>query len=95
MFNAKDEEIEVIFKHFDQDNNDVIDQFEFVTALALLAHGTLEEKAILIFNMYDFDKSKYISKDELTILMTNSLCALRSLDGKRPPDQKEIISKTD
>ena len=95
MFNAKEEEADMIFKHFDQDQNNVIDQFEFVTGLAFLAHGTLEEKAELIFNMYDFDKSKYITKDELTILMTNSLCALQSLAKAKPPKQSVITKKTD
>ena len=60
-----------------------------------MAHGSLEEKAELIFNLYDFDKSKYISRDELTILMTNSLCALRSMEMKPPPDQAEIERKTE
>jgi len=94
LFHAKDEEIDVIFEHFDQDGDEVIDQFEFITGLAFLSHGSLEEKAELVFNMYDFDKSQYISRDELTILMTNSLCALRSLEQQKPPEQAEIELKT-
>ena len=84
-----------IFEHFDQDGDGVIDQYEFTTGLAFLSHGTLEEKATLIFQLYDFDKSQYISKDELTILMTNSLTALRALEKGPAPSIEEIESKTD
>lgn len=72
------------------DGDDIIDQYEFITALAFLCHGSLGEKAELIFQLYDFDKSQYISKDELTILMTNSLTALRCLTGQPPPTIGEI-----
>ena len=59
-----------------------------------MSHGSLEEKAELIFQLYDFDKSKYISKDELTILMTNSLSALRHLEGGPMPSMEEVEKKT-
>lgn len=45
--------------------------------------------------MYDFDKSKYISRDELTILMTNSLTALRALEKGPAPSVEEIEAKTE
>ena len=51
------------------------------TALAFLCRGSLEEKALLIFELYDFDKSRYITKDELTILMNNSVATLRMMVG--------------
>ena len=73
----------------------MIDQYEFTTGLAFLSHGSLEEKAKLIFQLYDFDKSRYISKDELTILMTNSLTALRALEKGPPPSIEEIEAKTE
>ena len=63
--------------------------------MAFLSHGSLEEKGKLIFQLYDFDKSQYISKDELTILMTNSLTALRALEKGPPPSIEEIELKTD
>jgi hypothetical protein len=42
---------------FDSDGNGSIDSYEFVCALSLMSHATLDEKAELIFNLYDFDKS--------------------------------------
>ena len=61
---------------FDTDGNGTIDSYEFICALSLVSHATLDEKAELIFNLYDFDKSLSISKEELTVLMANSLSAL-------------------
>lgn len=54
---------------FDTDGNGSIDHYEFVCALSLMSHATLDEKAELIFNLYDFDRSQSISKEELTVLM--------------------------
>jgi Ca2+-binding EF-hand superfamily protein len=42
---------------FDTDGNGSIDSYEFVCALSLMSHSTLDEKAELIFNLYDFDRS--------------------------------------
>ena len=91
---ARRRDATMIFKHFDQDGDGVIDTFEFTTALGLLCHGTLADKAELIFNMYDFDKSKYIAEDELTMLLKNTLTALRCLSKKEPPTLEEIEAKT-
>ncbi len=44
--------------------------------MALLSQGTLEEKGELIFNLYDFDSNKFITKDELVIMLSSSLTAL-------------------
>jgi Ca2+-binding EF-hand superfamily protein len=70
-----------LFDMFDMDNSGTIDSYEFVCALSLLSHGTLDEKAELIFTLYDFDHSQSISKDELTVLMTNVLSALKLMEG--------------
>lgn len=79
---------------FDLDKSDTIDSYEFVCALSLLSHATLDEKAELIFNLYDFDRSKQISKDELTVLMTNVLSSLKSMENKPAPTIQEIEVKT-
>lgn len=59
-----------------------------------MSHATLVEKAELIFNLYDFDRSQSISKDELTVLMTNALTAMKSMEGKKAPTITEIEQKT-
>ena len=59
-----------------------------------MAKGSLNEKAELIFNLYDFDRSKTISKDELTVLMTNCLTALKYLEAKKAPTVSDVEQKT-
>ena len=84
-----------IFKLFDTDNNGFIDSYEFVCGLSFMSHATLNEKAELIFNLYDFDRSQCISRDELTVLLSNSLSALNQMQGKPVSSIAEIEKKTD
>lgn len=49
----------------------------------------------MIFTLYDFDGSKYISRDELVILITNALTALKSMQKQPAPSIQEIEKKTD
>ena len=83
-----------LFELFDLDRSGTIDSYEFVCALSLMSHGNLDEKAELIFNLYDFDRSKSISKDELTVLMTNVLSSLKRMEKKPAPSIAEIEAKT-
>jgi hypothetical protein len=61
----------------------------------MLSSSSLDEKADLLFDFYDFDKSKYITRDELVILLTNALSSLNALGKKAPPKIKEIEKETD
>jgi len=54
-----------------------------------------QEKAELIFNLYDFDGSKFISRDEFVILMTNVLTSLNAMNGLKAPTIQEIEKKAD
>jgi len=54
-----------------------IDSYEFLCALALTSQSSLKDKAELIFGFHDFDGNKYISKDELVIMLSNSLTGLQ------------------
>ena len=95
FFKCSTREVEVLMKMFDMDQNGSIDSYEFVCALSLMSHANLDEKAELIFNLYDFDRSQSISKDELTVLMANVMASLRSMEGKPAPTINEIEEKTD
>jgi len=93
-FKCSDREVQVLFDHFDMDGNGKIDSYELICALAMISHSTLDEKAELIFSLYDFDGSQYITKDELVILMTNSLTAINSMSKQEPPTIEQIEVKT-
>lgn len=94
FFKCSDREVQVLMDMFDMDGNGTIDSYEFVCALSLMSHATLDEKAELIFNLYDFDRSQSISKDELTVLMANTMASLKSMEGKPAPTINEIEQKT-
>lgn len=79
----------MIIKMLDMDGNGKVDSYEFMCAMSLLAHGTLEEKAELVFGLYDFNKSGTLSKDELTALMTNTMMSLNAMDGKHVSPMSE------
>ena len=85
FFKCSERECDVLMQMFDMDGNGSIDSYEFVCALSLMSHANLDEKAELIFNLYDFDRSQSISKDELTVLMANVNASLSSMEGKKPP----------
>jgi Ca2+-binding EF-hand superfamily protein len=95
FFKCSDREVDVLMEMFDMDGNGSIDSYEFVCALSLMSHANLDDKAELIFNLYDFDRSQSISKDELTVLMANVMASLKSMEGKKPPTIQEIEQKTD
>lgn len=61
----------------------------------MLSNSSLDEKAEILFDFYDFDKSKYITRDELVILLTNALTALNAMAKRDPPKIKEIEKETD
>jgi hypothetical protein len=52
---------------------------------ALLSKGTVDEKLGFVFSTFDFDDSKSLSLDELTILMCVSERAVRVLSGAKDP----------
>lgn len=82
-------------EYFDSNGDGKVDSNEFLCAMSFLSNANLEEKSELIFDLYDFDGSKYISRDELVILMTNALTALNKMDKKKPPTLVEIENKVD
>lgn len=84
-----------LFEYFDLNGDFKIDSYEFLCAMTMLSNTSLEEKAELIFDLYDFDGSKYISRDELVVLMTNALSCLNAMSKKPRPTVHEIENKTD
>jgi Ca2+-binding EF-hand superfamily protein len=42
FFKCSEKECNTVFQYFDMDGNGKIDSYEFVCALALMAHGTLD-----------------------------------------------------
>jgi WD40 repeat protein len=76
------------------DSSGRIDSYEFICALALISHATLEEKARSIFKLYDFDDSMILNFDECVVLVRCCLCSLAALCGRKDvPSITEVEEK--
>ena len=60
-----------------------MDCYEFICGLALLSHGSLNDKAEIICGLYDFDKSRLISKDELVVLIKTTMTSLNAMTSQQ------------
>ena len=56
---------ERLFKVFDRDDSGGIDFQEFLTGMALIYRGTIEEKKKFLFEMYDLDGDGVVTREEL------------------------------
>ncbi|XP_074642598.1 A-type potassium channel modulatory protein KCNIP1-like isoform X2 [Tubulanus polymorphus] len=54
-----------VFNTFDQDHNGSITFEEFVQGLSVLSRGSLQEKLLWAFNLYDINGDGIITKDEM------------------------------
>lgn len=65
---------ERVFAAFDTDSSQEISFKEFVIGLSVMSpRATMNEKAKFCFDVFDIDKNGYIEKDELLIVLRESL----------------------
>ncbi|CAF0864660.1 unnamed protein product [Rotaria sordida] len=66
---GKDEQLQKqaneIHKAFDENNDGIVDQREFLIGFALTSKGSIHEKLKYVFRTYDHDKDGLISKKEI------------------------------
>lgn len=58
-----------VFAAFDSDSNGYVDFSEFLIAFWIRAKGSLREKLLWLFDLYDKDNSGYISPYELSSML--------------------------
>lgn len=88
--NCGKKETDIIFEYFDMDENGIIDSYEFVCAVAMLNHSSVELRAELLFRLYDVDNDNYLSHDELAYLVRNFL-----ISQKKPAFYDDVNRKTE
>ena len=72
---------ERLFHVFDRDGSGAIDYQEFLTGMALIYHGTLEEKKKFLFEMYDLDGDGVVTKEELYTMLSHVPAAFKILEA--------------
>jgi len=66
--------VDRLFSLFDENDDGYINFQEFICGLSILCvRGTLEEKTLFSFRIYDFDNDNKISNEELTSMLKTSL----------------------
>jgi Ca2+-binding EF-hand superfamily protein len=79
-----------IFAKFDQQGVGYIDTYEFLCCIILMSDATFDEKAKMLFDLYDVDKSQTLTMDECKILISSSYAALYVLEDKPKPHQSQV-----
>ncbi|RKP05608.1 hypothetical protein THASP1DRAFT_32554 [Thamnocephalis sphaerospora] len=67
---ATNQFLERLFDAFDGDHDDRVDFREYINGLSEFSKGTAEEKLALSFKLYDLDRDGYITREELSRVMT-------------------------
>ena len=67
-----------VFKAFDQDNDGYVSLEEWVKGLSVFLRGDFEEKKKFCFDVFDTNGDGFISRDEMFMLLKNSLVRVRT-----------------
>ncbi|CAD7091672.1 unnamed protein product [Hermetia illucens] len=83
-----------VFNTLDQDHSGIISFEDFVQGLSILSRGSMEEKLRWTFSLYDINGDGYITREEMTDIVT----AIYELVGRLPdtcPDEEKIKEKVE
>lgn len=65
----------------DNDHDGRIDGLELLGGISLICVGSFDEKAKLIFEMYDFNLNGSLNRNELLMLLVSCICGINLLTG--------------
>ncbi|XP_054729173.1 uncharacterized protein LOC129238163 [Anastrepha obliqua] len=83
-----------VFNTLDQDHSGIISFEDFVQGLSILSRGSVEEKLRWTFSLYDINGDGFITREEMTDIVT----AIYELMGRLPdecPEEEKIKCKVD
>ena len=94
---------EKLFNSFDRDNDNNLEEKDFINNLIKLYCGTFYQTTEIIFNLLDYDKDGKIQKDDVTIMLSFLPLSNNEYDNNEIYEEKqrnsrkeinEIINKT-
>ena len=93
---------EKLFNSFDSNNDNHLEEKEFINGLSKLYCGTFYETSEIIFNLLDYDKDGQVQKDDVTIMLSylplskneNDNEIIEEKQKKSRKEIEEIIHKT-
>ena len=93
---------EKLFNSFDSNNDNHLEEKEFINGLSKLYCGTFYETSEIIFNLLDYDKDGQIQKDDVTIMLSylplskneNEFEIIEEKQKNSRKEIEEIINKT-
>ncbi|XP_017485905.1 PREDICTED: Kv channel-interacting protein 4-like, partial [Rhagoletis zephyria] len=83
-----------VFNTLDQDHSGIVSFEDFVQGLSILSRGSVEEKLRWTFSLYDINGDGFITREEMTDIVT----AIYELMGRLPdecPAEEKIKCKVD
>ena len=85
---------EAVFRAFDTDSNGYVDFAEFLLAFWIRASGSLKDKLAWLFEVYDTDRSNYITESELTSMLKLVL-SIKNIKEDPREKTREIFLRID
>ncbi|XP_076315963.1 neuronal calcium sensor 1-like [Tachypleus tridentatus] len=93
--------VDYIFNVFDSNKDGVVTFKEFITAIAVTTHGSVDDKLKWAFKLYDIDNDGYVSRYEMIDVIT-AIYQLHgrfhaSARGRNAPDERvnQLLVKLD
>ena len=72
----------LLFNAFDKNGDGVLNYVEFCAGLSIILKGTSDEKYHMCFDIYDVEKTGYISKSEMRKVLTAMNVVLRATESQ-------------
>eukprot|EP00300_Choanocystis_sp_HF-7_P038816 c5619_g1_i1.p1 GENE.c5619_g1_i1~~c5619_g1_i1.p1 ORF type:complete len:386 (+),score=74.76 c5619_g1_i1:96-1160(+) len=87
-----------LYDVFDHDSNGQVSFREFLTSLSICARGSLRERVIFSFSLYDVDENGFISKEDMVeslLAMTTTMDKLSPLSGSLSAGSDSLRSEVE
>ena len=90
LYKAKPSQVDLIFEIFDPHERGKVDAYEFIAGMIIISEASLETKADILFELYDFDHSQSLTFDELIIMLRTAMNALCYMTDSQPIPMDEL-----